>query len=138
MKIAGYAALFGAPDMEGDIVFAGAFRESLARRATIPLLVRHDPRLRAGVWTKLQEDARGLLVEGLIDPREPAAALAQRLIVTGVDGLSIGFAALQSRQRADGGRDLHSIELFEVSLVETPMAPQARLFRARSSAPSRS
>lgn len=130
MTLEGYAALFGAADLEGDVVHAGAFRDSLRRRnSLLPMLVQHDARLRAGVWREAEEDARGLYLKGDIDARLPGAALARRMIAQGHDGLSIGFIAQVSRPRAKG-RDLFEIELLETSLVAVPMQPLARLSRA--------
>ncbi len=131
LAIEGYASLFGVPDLAGDVVRAGAFRASAFRTSLrsqgLPMLVRHDPKLVAGAWRTLQEDARGLFVYGEINPTRPAAALAQRLIARGVDGLSIGFTAKAVKALPNAGRELIEIELWEVSIVDVPMAPQARL-----------
>ncbi|MBI1186908.1 MAG: HK97 family phage prohead protease [Alphaproteobacteria bacterium] len=124
--VEGYAALFGTPDMEGDVVRAGAFRESLKRRPHAPMLLQHEPRLLAGVWSALREDARGLFVRGRIDPTLPGAARARAALGDGVDGLSIGFVAVVS-ERTPAGRVLIEVELLEVSIVAQPMQPQARL-----------
>lgn len=137
LRLEGYAALFGVADLQGDVVHAGAFQASLARNAVLPMLVRHDPRLPAGVWTHLREDARGLRVEGVVEPSAQAGALAARLVARGVDGLSIGFRAVTQRPRHGGGRDLLTIDLIEISIVPTPMVPHARLSRAAISGSER-
>jgi hypothetical protein len=129
MKLEGYASLFGEADLVGDVVRAGAFARSIRERPVVPMLVRHNGRWVAGAW-RLFEDQRGLLVRGEIEPDKPAATMARRLLRKGVDGLSIGFNTRVARARAGGGRELHDIDLIEVSLVDTPMAPRARLFRA--------
>ncbi|MBT9446537.1 MAG: HK97 family phage prohead protease [Hyphomonadaceae bacterium] len=126
--VEGYAALFGVADLEGDVVRAGAFRDSLARASAIPMLVRHDPRLVAGVWSVFEEDARGLHVQGRILRSAPAGGLAMRLVQRGVDGLSIGFRTRAARPLTQG-RELVAIDLIEVSIVPTPMAPRARFAR---------
>lgn len=127
LALEGYASLFGVADLSGDVVRAGAFRASIARlRGGLPLFVRHDPRLVAGQWTELKEDGRGLYVCGCIDFSLPGAGLARRLIARGVDGLSIGFVTRAARRQANG-RELTEIEIVEVSLVDFPMLPQARL-----------
>lgn len=132
VAIEGYASLFGLSDLAGDVVFAGAFQESLARKKTLPLLLDHDPRLVAGRWIEAAEDSRGLYVRGEIDAGARAASLAQRRLRAGVDGLSIGFVAKAQSKRPGGGRNLLQLELWEVSLVAFPMAPQARLARRRA------
>lgn len=124
--VEGYAALFGLPDLEGDIVRAGAFRTSLARRPHAPMLLQHEPRLLAGAWTELHEDARGLYVRGRIEAGMPGAARARAALRDGVDGLSIGFVAVVA-ERMGAGRALIEIELLEISIVAQPMQPQARL-----------
>jgi HK97 family phage prohead protease len=131
LKIEGYAALFGLPDQMGDVVRAGAFASTLARRAEpLPMWVEHERRLVAGVWREAVEDARGLFLRGEIADDQPGAARAKRLIARGIDGLSIGFVPLVSR-RTLRGRVLEDIELLEVSIVTHPMQPQARLTLAR-------
>ena len=44
MRLAGYAAIFDAPDRGGDIVRKGAFAR--AAKAGVPLLWQHDTRRR--------------------------------------------------------------------------------------------
>ena len=120
LLIEGYAALFGAPDLAGDVVRAGAFAKSLARPPP-PMLLQHRSGAVAGRWTRIIEDGRGLYVRGLIES-ESAQHLAQR----GVDGLSIGFRPRLWKPRTGEGRDLIEIDLVEVSLVAEPMQPNAR------------
>jgi HK97 family phage prohead protease len=131
MRIEGYATLFGVADQMGDVVRAGAFMASLARRnEPLPMLVEHERRLLAGFWTDVHEDARGLWLSGEISDDQPGAARAKRLLARGVDGLSIGFIPLVA-QHSGPGRVLTEIELLEVSIVTHPMQPQARLTLAR-------
>ncbi len=131
LTIEGYASLFGVADDIGDVIRAGAFRLSLARRAApLPMFVQHDPRLAAGIWREVKEDARGLYVRGEIRSDQPGAARAKRLIARGGDGLSIGFIPVVARA-AGRGRVLDEIELLEISIVTHPMQPLARLSVAR-------
>jgi uncharacterized protein len=129
--VAGYASLFGVPDLAGDIVLPGAFAASLAHlpAASIRMLLQHDPLRPVGRWTRAQEDDVGLWVEGELDPAAPDARHALALIRAGaLDGLSIGFRALAASPRGSGGgRLLETIDLREVSLVSFPMLPRARL-----------
>lgn len=131
MIVEGYAALFGAPDQMADVIRAGAFAASLARRGDpLPMLVEHEPRLVAGCWTDVREDARGLFLRGEVRDDQPGAARARRMLARGVDGLSIGFVPLAA-YRSGAGRVIEEIELLEVSIVTHPMQPQARLTLAR-------
>lgn len=114
--IEGYASVFGKPDMSGDVVRAGAFSRSLARRPHVPLLIGHRETARAGRWVRAAEDGYGLFVRGLI---EDAAGLG--LVRAGARGLSIGFFPKVWSPRLAGGRDLIEVDLVEISLVSEPM-----------------
>ena len=91
----GYASLFGAVDLGGDVVLPGAFAASLATRgaAGIRMLYQHDPAQPIGVWEDLAEDSKGLYVKGrLLIAASPKAAEAHGLLKEGaLDGLSIGY-----------------------------------------------
>ena len=126
--IEGYAALFGMADLSGDIVRAGAFARSL-KAGGVPMLLQHRQGARAGRWTRIIEDGRGLFVRGLIEVEG-----AQAMVKAGLDGLSIGFRPRLWKLRAEGGRVLMDIELVEVSLVAVPMQPEARFSIVREAA----
>lgn len=119
--IEGYASLFGVADDGGDIVRAGAFARSLKRAGGVAMLIQHRDGARAGRWTRMIEDGRGLYVRGLV---EAPGALA--LVARGMDGLSIGFRPSMWRPRVSGGRELIEVDLVEVSLVQAPMLSGAR------------
>jgi uncharacterized protein len=127
LVIEGYASLFGVEDLAGDIVRAGAFARSLARRGAVGMLLQHAGGRTAGRWMAIREDGRGLFVRGLVTDDTPAGKAALHLIHDGtMTGLSIGFVARDWAARRDRGRDLREIELREVSLVSSPMLPGAR------------
>ena len=127
LVIEGYASLFGVEDLAGDIVRAGAFSRSLARRSAVGMLLQHAGGRTAGRWTAIREDGRGLFVRGLVTDGTPAGKAALQLIHDGtMNGLSIGFIARDWAPRRDKGRELREIELREVSLVSSPMLPGAR------------
>ena len=120
LLVEGYAALFGAADLSGDVVRAGAFARSL-RAGSVPMLLLHRSGAVAGRWTRLVEDGRGLFVRGLIE-----GGAASSSVRAGPSGLSIGFRARLWKPRPQGGRDLIDIDLVEISLVASPMQPLAR------------
>jgi uncharacterized protein len=136
---AGYASLFGVPDLGGDVVMKGAFRRSLKRRGPlgVKLLFQHDPSQPIGVWLSIAEDYRGLFVKGRLMPevaraREVLALMRARAL----DGLSIGFRTVKgSRDPTTGLRHLREIDLWEVSIVTFPMQPDARISAVKSSRP---
>lgn len=127
----GYASLFGREDMGRDVVVRGAFAESLARRgaAGVRMLFQHDPSQPIGVWVDLQEDAKGLFVRGQLMREVARAREVMALMRAGaIDGLSIGFKAIEARRDARSGvRRLHRIDLWEISIVTFPMLPDARI-----------
>ncbi|MFY7762061.1 HK97 family phage prohead protease [Aquidulcibacter sp.] len=131
--IAGYASLFGLPDLAGDVVERGAFQTSLRRlpAASIRMLYQHDPDRPIGRWIEAFEDQAGLWMKGLVEPNHPETQKIAALIQAGLaDGLSIGFRTLEATPRPAGGRILKTIDLREVSIVTFPMLPRAR-FRVR-------
>lgn len=130
-EIVGYASLFGAPDNGGDVVQKGAYAASLQRMKTagikVKMLWQHDPMQPIGVWDAVYEDGKGLMVKGRILPEVQAGREALALLQVGaIDGLSIGYRTVRS-EKQNGGRLLHEIELWEVSLVTFPMLNEARV-----------
>lgn len=132
----GYASLFGIADQGQDVVIAGAFRASLARRGAsgVKMLWQHDPAMPIGVWDEIVEDARGLFVAGRLDLGVLKARELHALMRSGaVDGLSIGFKTERARRdAATGVRRLLEVDLWEISLVTFPMLPQARVSVVKS------
>ncbi len=129
LRVEGYASLFGLEDLNGDVVHPGAFRDSLKARANapLPMLLDHSAEP-IGDWSYVAEDSRGLFVRGAVTNETKRGHRAVALLQSGaMDGLSIGFIAKRARARPARGRDLFEIDLWEVSIVGTPMAPQARL-----------
>jgi HK97 family phage prohead protease len=132
----GYASLFDTEDMGHDVIAPGAFRDSLAKRgaAGIKLLFQHDPAEPIGVWTSLKEDARGLYARGRLMPEVARAREVLALMRAGaLDGLSIGFRAVQGRRDARTGiRRLFKVDLWEISVVTFPLLPEARVAHVKS------
>src|SRR5947209_9875190 len=74
--ITGYGSIFGNVDSYGDIVAKGAFAKSIAdvnsgATAWPAMLLQHgdatsDGQTPIGIWTRLEEDDRGLKMEGKI------------------------------------------------------------------------
>lgn len=125
MRFAGYAALFDRRDAGRDTIRRGAFARTLAEQAEpLPLFWQHHPELRIGWIEQAAEDARGLRVVASIDNPDGAAAAA--LKAGRVTGLSFGYRARGFTRSAEG-RELTEIDLFEVSLVTTPMQHGARV-----------
>jgi HK97 family phage prohead protease len=127
----GYASLFGTVDLGKDVVERGAFANSLRRRraAGIRMLFQHDPAQPIGMWTRIEEDARGLFVQGRLTREVARAREVLALMRAGaLDGLSIGFRAVRTRRDAVSGvRRILEADLWEISIVTFPMQPGARV-----------
>ncbi len=110
-RFAGYAAVFDRVDRGGDVIRRGAFANA---GLPVPILWQHDPMKQIGEAELIAEDARGLRVIGRVDtPVKPGA------------GLSFGYRIRQANEGTY--RELIALELIEVSLVQQPMQPLARV-----------
>jgi uncharacterized protein len=120
MRFSGYAAIFDHPDHGGDIIRKGAFAR--AAKAGLPLLWQHDRSKRIGYVERLQEDDRGLRVIAQLDDNAgPVRAGA---------GLSFGYKVRAKKQGTY--RELTDLDLIEVSIVNHPMQPLARVLAVQS------
>jgi len=114
------------------VVQKGAYDASLQRvkkmGSKVKMLWQHNPTQPIGVWDEIREDAKGLYVKGRLLAEVQAGREALALLQAGaIDGLSIGYRTLRSEKAQNGGRLLHEIELWEVSLVTFPMLSEARV-----------
>ncbi|MEM1284920.1 MAG: HK97 family phage prohead protease [Pseudomonadota bacterium] len=125
VRIAGYAAVYHAPDLSGDRIASDAFSKTLLGRepSSIKMLWNHDPSLVVGNWTSIRAAAFGLLVTGDLDLEHEQV---DELLVGNRRGLSIGYHTVRAEPNAGGhGRWLAEIALQEISLVEFPMQTEA-------------
>lgn len=135
-KLVGYAAVFGAETRIADfreVIASGAFSASLASGKDILALQDHDAgkvlaRTKSGTL-RLAEDSRGLRFE--IDM--PDTQLGRDLLTMAergdVGGMSFGFQVREGGEAWDGDRrELRSLELFEISVVQSfPAYPQTEV-----------
>jgi len=130
-SFSGYASRFNVVDLGRDLVLPGAFAESVSRRGArgIKMLFQHDPAEPLGVWLEVREDAHGLFARGRILPEVERGREVLALMRAGaIDGLSIGFRAVEGRTDPKSGvRKLSRIDLWEISVVTFPMLPEARV-----------
>ena len=121
---AGYASVFGGIDSFGDTIMKGAFAESLESMERMPLMLYgHDSKSVIGKWLKMEEDEKGLWVEGEFTPNHSLASDVYASARHGaIDGMSIGFMIPDggAEDLEDGGRRINKINLMEVSLVGFP------------------
>lgn len=129
MLFEGYASVFNSrsENLGGftEFVAPGAFTRSLKSRNDVKLLWNHDAgqvlgSTRAKTMT-LVEDNRGLKVSATL-PNTSLGRDTAELIRTGIiDSMSFGFNVIKDSWNAEGNeRTLHSVRLFEVSIVAFP------------------
>jgi hypothetical protein len=136
----GYASAFGGPpDSYGDIVEPGAFQTSIEKGGHsglgIAMLWQHIPFEPIGAWQQIQEDSKGLNVEGLLAVKASKGNDAYQLARVGaVRGLSIGFNTVKYRiDETKKVRYLEEVDLWEISLVTFPAAgKRASVSRVKS------
>lgn len=149
-RFSGYGAVFGNVDATGDVIQAGAFRETLgdwkSRGKWPPMLLQHgggvfggvaEDMLPVGQWTDMEENRRGLKVEGHLFAlgTEKATYIYEGLKSGALDGLSIGFQTRESitgTRPGEPDRILTNIDLWEVSIVTFPANPKARVTTVKS------
>lgn len=135
---AGYASIFDTIDDQNDIIIPGAFKQSLEnweRQNKWPkMLWQHNRQEPIGRWLFIEEDQKGLYVEGqlLLDVQKAKEAYA--LMRAGaVDGLSIGYLVIKAdRDSKRGLRYIHQIELLEISVVTFAANSAAQITKVKA------
>ena len=121
-KFSGYASVFDVIDFNGDIIIKGAFEKSIAEKTPL-LLWQHDHGQPIGVFERINEDNKGLYVEGrLLLDIEKAREVFILLKNRAIRGLSIGYVSREWEWKNEGElvRVLKDIDLWEISLVSFP------------------
>jgi uncharacterized protein len=128
----GYASVFGGVDSYGDTIAPGAYKKTLkGRDRAVKMRWNHFGPV-IGKWTKMEEDDKGLYVEGELTPGHSVADDVMASLKHGaVDGLSIGFY-VKKADETESGRLLKEIELIEISVVEEPADNAARIADVKS------
>lgn len=123
LTLAGYAAVF---DVEAhrEIVRPTAFSRALRDGHDVRLLVNHDgvplARTRSGTL-RLSTDERGLAVEADLDPENPTVRELRSALDRGdIDQMSFAFRTIRDSVDDAGLRELHEVELWDVSVVTYP------------------
>lgn len=133
MYFAGYASIFEGVDSYGDTIAPGAYTKTLEDRAR-PIRMRWNhfgPVI--GKWLNIQQDDKGLWVEGELTPGHSTAIDVYASMKHGaIDGMSIGYIPVKSRPIEGNRRVLEEIELIEISVVEEPADLGARIGSIKS------
>lgn len=134
----GYGSVFGNVDSYGEIVAPGAFTKSLKDIAKsgdpLPALWQHRSGEPIGGYDLLEEDKRGLKVEGFLVLDDPVAARAHMYMKRRiVKGLSIGYYVRDSSfDEKTGIRTLKELDLVEISIVTFPANAEATVDSVKS------
>ncbi len=138
-QLRGIASTFGGePDSYGDVIMAGAFTKSLrdwqARGQNIPLLWSHDAHDPVGVIEDAQQTAAGLEITAQLIEGTESADKALKLLKLGALSMSIGFWAPQDKVKIGKGgiREIHEVDLAEISLVTVPANRHAAVHAVKS------
>jgi uncharacterized protein len=117
----GYASMFGGVDAYGDTIQRGAYEKTLQDRDR-PIRMRWNHYGDViGKWKRIEEDEKGLWVEGeLTEGHSKASDVYASLRHGAIDGLSIGYRVKGFEEKPNGIRLLKEIELVEISVVEEP------------------
>lgn len=123
----GYAATFAKhPDSYGDIIDHGAFKKTLKEMGSrVKILWNHYVLEPIGLPTKLEEDEKGLYVEGKLSLGVQRAREVLSLMKDGViTEMSIGYNTLKETYE-EGIRHLQEVRLWDVSPVTFAANPEA-------------
>lgn len=128
-NIEGLAVGYGNLDHGGDVVMPGAV--NFQGRKSLPMLLFHDQRKPAGVWTSFKEVGDGLLVKGRFSMSTTHGREAHGLAKDGaLQGLSMGYKTLRHRMEGKA-RQLLEVALHEISLVTIPMNDRTRVISVK-------
>jgi len=129
----GYASVFGGVDSCGDTIVPGAYKNTIMdRERPIQLRFNHEPGV-IGKWTRIEEDDKGLYVEGELTPGHSKAIDVYASLKHGaISGLSIGYRAIKYAKNQTGGFNLEEIALIEISVVESPADLNAQIGTIKS------
>lgn len=129
----GYASVFGGVDSYGDTIMPGAYANTIVNRERpIQLRFNHEPGV-IGKWTRIEEDDKGLYVEGELTPGHSKAIDVYASLKHGaISGLSIGYRPVDYVPNQNGGMDLKEISLIEISVVESPADLNAQIGNIKS------
>ena len=132
----GYGSVFDIVDAWDDIVLKGAFAKSIAKKKPA-LLWQHYSSEPIGVYTQVEEDSKGLRLEGklLVDGVARAREAYALLQAGAINGLSIGYIPLAweyETRKEKRVRLLKEVDLWETSLVTFPANPKATVQSVKS------
>lgn len=136
-RVKGYATRFGNVNCYGFKILTGAYQDVIASGAKPKMFFNHDSfAVPIGYWDKLEENAVGLKVEGVLTQGVSMAKDVYAALRAGtVDGLSvsIGFSEEDCDFDDKGVMSLSKVlKLDEISIVTAPADSKARVTQTLS------
>lgn len=140
----GYGAVFDNEDLGGDVILAGAFKDTLAEwkgLGKLPkMLWQHgldDNRMPVGVWTRIEEDDKGLVVEGRLIALDTdrGKTLHEGMLSGAIDAMSITYIAhdvIYGTKEGEPYRTIRKLDLYEVGPVLFGMNEDALIGEAKA------
>ncbi len=147
----GYGAVTGNMDAGGDVIEKGAFKRTLReweeKGKFPPMLLQHgggflggaDDMLPVGKWTSMEENSKGLKVEGELFAlgTERGQYIYEGMKAGALDGMSIGYrvrkeGVIHGTKPGDPRRKITDLDLVELSIVTFPMNDKARIGAVKS------
>jgi HK97 family phage prohead protease len=134
----GYATKFNSVDLVGDTILPGAFTKALENIGTLPIFFNHNSYdVPIGKYTKVEQNARGLKVEGQLILDIPKAQDVYSAMKAGVvSGLSIGFSinddGYEEKEDRSGLIIKEIAKLREISICTYPCEPKAQITAVKS------
>ena len=130
-KFKGYASVFGGVDSYRDTILRGAYLDTLKENGMPKMFYNHAWDMPIGKYSVVDEDTKGLWVEGELTPGHSRAADVRACMLhQTLDGLSIGGMLRKGdyKDGNDGGRIIHKwTVLKEISPVVFPADGAARI-----------
>lgn len=126
--VEGLAWPYATADKAGDIIVKGAVHPAAAE---LPMLLQHQTNQLIGLWTNIEERNDGLYVKGQFNETVLARGVRSQILTGRIDGLSIAFRE-KSSTRKGRNRIISDLDLVEVSIVERPSHPGARLTHVKT------
>lgn len=133
----GYASKFNSVDLVGDTFVPGAWTKAIEGLKNLPIFFNHNSNeVPIGKYTKVEQNARGLKVEGQLLMTIPKAKEVYEAMKAGiVSGLSVGFELTKDGydMKDDGGLLIKEVSrLREVSICTFPCEPKAQITAVKS------
>jgi HK97 family phage prohead protease len=133
----GYASIFNNKDLGNDVIKYGAFANSIKNRnpKNIKLLYQHKTDEPIGVIEYIEEDKKGLKIEGrLAMGTQKGREVFELMKMGAIDSMSIGYRLNPDGYKYDPKtrkRSIKEVDLMEISLVTFPMNPKAKVTKVK-------